>query len=134
MDDSNFRQALEVYRTNYLEYKVTGQAEYKTAYESAQRVIEEYLANLQKKIGNDASYVDSFVKQYANSNQTLMELRDRSRAIQKEGPILQDQYDVKRRLAESPPSPVIDYTSYYIKGGLIVAAVGIAGIVSTLRG
>lgn len=132
MEDPNFRQALEVYRTNYLEYKVTGKPEYKVAYENAQSVIEQYLANLQKKIGNDASYVDNFVKQYANSNETLMKLRDQSRAIQKEGPALQDKYDATRRIQEKPAEPT-DYTSFYVKGALIAGVASIAAIASSLR-
>jgi uncharacterized membrane-anchored protein YhcB (DUF1043 family) len=130
-EDSNFRSALEVYRTNYLEYKLTGEVAYKEAYESAQAVIEEYLQNLQKRVNEDASYVDTFVKDYANANQTLMELRDKSQQIQKEGPLLQNQYVVQKRLADS--NPTVDYSQYYVKAGMVVAALGIAYIGSLLR-
>lgn len=130
-EDSNFRSALEVYRTNYLEYKLTGQAAYKEAYESAQAIIEEYLQNLQKRVNEDASYVDTFVKEYANANQTLMELRDKSQQIQKEGPLLQNQYVVQKRLTDS--NPTTDYSQYYVKAGMVVAALGIAYIGSLLR-
>lgn len=130
-EDSNFRSALEVYRTNYLEYKLTGQAAYKEAYESAQAIIEEYLQNLQKRVNEDASYVDTFVKEYANANQTLMELRDKSQQIQKEGPLLESQYVVQKRLADS--NPTADYSQYYVKAGMVVAALGIAYIGSLLR-
>jgi CHASE3 domain sensor protein len=130
-EDSNFRSALEVYRTNYLEYKLTGEPAYKEAYESAQAIIEEYLQNLQKRVNEDASYVDTFVKDYANANQTLMELRDKSQQIQKEGPLLQNQYIVQKRLADS--KPIVDYSQYYVKAGMVVAALGIAYIGSLLR-
>jgi uncharacterized membrane-anchored protein YhcB (DUF1043 family) len=130
-EDSNFRSALEVYRTNYLEYKLTGEVAYKEAYESAQAIIEEYLQNLQKRVNEDASYVDTFVKEYANANQTLMELRDKSQQIQKEGPLLESQYVVQKRLADS--NPTADYSQYYVKAGMVVAALGIAYIGSLLR-
>ena len=130
-EDSNFQSALEMYRTNYLEYKLTGETAYKEAYERAQAVIEEYLQNLQKRVNNDASYVDRFVKDYANANQTLMDLRDKSQQIQKAGPVLQDQYIAQKRLAES--NPKIDYSAYYVKAGIIVVALGMAYVGSILR-
>ena len=132
MDDTQFQQALEVYRTNYLEYKVTGRSEYKEAYLRAQAIVEQYLANLRKKIGNDASYVDGFVRKYADSNKRLTRLRDQSRAIQREGPILQDEYDVKKRLNETSVVSV-DYSPYYVKGAIIAGVAGIAYVASLLR-
>ena len=132
MDDTQFQQALEVYRTNYLEYKVTGRSEYKEAYLRAQAIVEQYLANLRKKIGNDASYVDGFVRKYADSNKRLTRLRDQSRAIQREGPILQDEYDVKKRLNETSAVSV-DYSPYYVKGAIIAGVAGIAYVASLLR-
>jgi CHASE3 domain sensor protein len=131
MDDSKFQAALELYRTNYLEYKLTGQVAYKEAYERAQAVIQEYLQNLQAKVNNDASYVDTFVKDYANANQTLMELRDKSQQIQKSGPLLEQQYVVQKRLGETTTR--VDYSAYYVKAGIIVAGLGIAYVASTLR-
>ena len=131
MEASNFQKALEIYRTNYLEYKITGNSAYKVAYESAQTTIESYLKNLQAKIGNDASYVDKFVKQYANSNRKLTYLKNKSKQIQKEGPILQDQYEVKHRINQVSEIPV-DYTPYYIKGAVIVGLAGMAALASKL--
>lgn len=130
-EDSNFQNALEIYRNNYLEYKLTGEPAYKEAYERAQAVIQAYLENLQKKVSDDASYVDRFVRDYANANKTLMELRDKSQEIQKTGPVLEQQYVVQKRLAESKPQ--VDYTGYYLKVGIIAAALGIAYVGSTLR-
>lgn len=130
-EDSSFQNALEIYRTNYLEYKLTGQAVYKEAYERAQAVIQAYLRNLQTRANEDASYVDTFVREYANANQTLMELRDRSQQIQKEGPKLEEQYVVQKRLADTKPE--VDWSAYYVKVGIIFAALGIAAVGSALR-
>lgn len=130
-EDSSFQNALEIYRTNYLEYKLTGQTVYKEAYERAQAVIQAYLKNLQTRVNDDASYVDKFVKDYANANQTLMELRDKSQQIQKEGPRLEGQYIVQKKLAESTQH--VDYSEYYVKAGMVVAALGIAYVASLLR-
>jgi flagellar biosynthesis chaperone FliJ len=132
MDETAFAQALDLYRSNYLEYKMSGNTANKIAYERAQAVMDQYLQQLQTKIGNDASYVDKFVQEYANSNEKLMTLRDRSQAIQKEGPVLQDIYEVRKRLSESEEEPV-DYTGYYVKGAVIVGLVGIAYVASALR-
>jgi len=132
LDENAFAQALDLYRSNYLEYKISGNEANKIAYTRAKNIMDQYLQQLQTKIGNDASYVDKFVQEYANSNEKLMTLRDRSQVLQKEGPILQDIYEVRKRLSQ-PEEEAIDYTSYYVKGAVIIGLVGIAYVASALR-
>lgn len=117
-----FAQALELYRVNYVEYRASGKAAFKTAYEAAETWIQKYLENLRKKITQDAEYVNNFTQEYARMNPELSELQSKMKTIQKDGPQLQDKYTTVKNLDQTIPP---DTTSYYVKGVIVVAVVGI---------
>lgn len=117
-----FAQALELYRVNYVEYRASGKAAFKTAYEAAETWIQKYLENLRKKITQDAEYVNNFTQEYARMNPELSELQSKMKTIQKDGPQLQDKYTTVKNLDQTIPP---DTTSYYVKGVIVAAVVGI---------
>ena len=125
---TNFTQAMELYRINYIDYRATGRAEYKIAYENAEKWIQRYLDSMRTGIARDAANVQSFVQEYQTANPELVELQRKFQVIRETGPKLQDQYSTVRRL--NTERPEMDYTSYYIRGGLIVAALGLVFVLS----
>lgn len=125
---TNFTQAMELYRTNYIDYRATGKAEYKIAYENAEKWIQQYLNTMRTGIANDAAGIQKFVQDYQDANPELVELQRKFQVIRETGPKLQDQYSTVRRL--NTERPEVDYTSYYIRGGLIVAVLGLVFVLS----
>jgi hypothetical protein len=119
---------MELYRINYIDYRATGRAEYKIAYENAEKWIQRYLDSMRTGIARDAANVQSFVQEYQTANPELVELQRKFQVIRETGPKLQDQYSTVRRL--NTERPEMDYTSYYIRGGLIVAALGLVFVLS----
>jgi hypothetical protein len=127
METAEYAQALELYQKNLLEYKVSGSATYKIAYENAERWIQLYLKNLEDKAGADKEYVDAFLQNYAQTNPEIGRIRSQLREVQEKGPQLQNQYDLIKRVVEQPvPS---DNTSFYVKLAAIAGLLGIGAAI-----
>jgi hypothetical protein len=120
---TSFQDALERYKTNYTQYRTTGNLEYKVKYQSAESYIVDYLTKLNLEISTDATRITNFLSEYANANPEMAALQSKFATIREEGPKLQDKYTtVRRAQRETPPA---DYTAQYVKLGLIAAAVGL---------
>jgi hypothetical protein len=118
---------LDIYRTNYLEYRTTGQVGYKTAYEAAERYINNYMDTLRERLTKDVNYVNEFLDKYRTTNTDLAELQDKMKVIRKEGPKMEDTYlTIKKGDVEEP----VDNTQYYVKGAVLAAIIGVVVAVS----
>lgn len=124
---ADYQAALELYRKNYLDYKLTGNAAYKTAYVNAQSWLDTYLTNLGNSVTKNANSIDKFVKDYAQANPDIMNMKARMETIRQEGPRLQDMYETEQQATEVEP---VDNTSYYVKGAIIA---GLAVLALALR-
>jgi hypothetical protein len=124
----SFQQALEIYKTSYVQYRATGNAAYKKQYEDADQYIQGSLASLNQQISNDATRITNFLSEYATANPELAALQSKFQTIRKEGPAVQDKYATIRRVqSETPP---VDMTTQYVKVGLIVALMGLVVVFS----
>lgn len=131
MSEQAFNQALELYRTNLVQYRVTGRTEYKTAYEAAERWIEIYLNGINQQITNGKTFVDGFLQNYSTANPDMDKLRTRFQQIRNEGPKTQDAYMAIRRINEQAEmEPPVESTSYYVKGGILLGLVGAIALLS----
>ena len=126
METADYAQALELYKKNLLEYKVSGNSAYKVAYENAERWIQLYLKNLEDKVTEDKQYVDKFVQEYSQTNPELDRIRSQLQQAQEKGPMLQDQYETIKMVGEEPPP---DNTMFYVKLAAIAGLLGIGAAV-----
>ena len=126
METADYAQALELYKKNLLEYKVSGNSAYKVAYENAERWIQLYLKNLEDKVTEDKQYVDKFVQEYSQTNPELDRIRSQLQQVQEKGPKLQDQYDTIKLVGEEPPP---DNTVFYVKLAAIAGLLGIGAAI-----
>ena len=117
--------ALQLYRTNYTNYRATGNTSFKTAYENTQRWLDLYVANLQTQVENNKQNINRFVQDYSTANPDLVKLGNSMKAIQTDGPRLQDEYIRTKRAVMEPPADPIPYTKLVVAAALI-GAVGIA--------
>ena len=115
---SEFDRILEQYKSNLLEYKVTGQSEYKTRANRAERWIQDYIATLNKSVRMDSAYITKFVKEYESTNPDLIKFQKDIQLARKKGPELSDVYEGEQKTL--PEEPVVDEWMFYTK----VAAVG----------
>lgn len=125
---STFAEAINIYQTNYIQYRTTGRAGHKFAYEAAQRWIENYLRKMNAAIATDAQAISKFVDESTTANPELGDLQKRLTTIRKEGPAVQDAYATIKRVNEE--QPLIDNTDLYVKAGIAAGLLGIVIVMS----
>lgn len=118
MDD--FASLLQAYKFNLAEYRVTGNVVNKTAYELAQKGLDDRIAAQTQNIGRNETYIQEFLSKYQNTNKTLIDLQAKSKQIQAEGPRLQDEYIKAQRLN---PASEVSNTALYVKGAIVAGLV-----------
>lgn len=123
-----YAQMLNTFRDNYLQYKMTGTMAHRTAYETAQRSIEAYIAQLRTRADTNATEIQSFVDEYATANPELVALQSELRTIKEETPRLRDRYETEKRVGNVQTA--VDTTLYYAKGVIVLVLAGIAFLVS----
>lgn len=130
MSEQDFTQALELYRTNLLQYRLTGKTEHKIAYENAERWIQLHLEEINRQITSGKTFVNQFLQEYSTANPDLVTLKKRFSDIRSEGPRTQDEYAAIRRINEQNELPA-DMTSQYVKAGVLIALVGAVIVLNT---
>ena len=126
----NFGQAIEIFRTNYIQYKTTGLSTYKQAYESAEQWINRYLASVESQLTRSNANLTGFVNDYQNANPEMTILQKQMKKITTEGPRAQDEYETVKRVMESNTEVPGEKWNYYVKGAIVVGILGMAAILS----
>jgi hypothetical protein len=126
--NASFDDALGIYRYNYVQYKVTGNAAYKTAYENALVWLDSYIAQKEGGLRQDNEYITGFVKDYKDTNPEMTKLQSKMKMITTEGPAQQDRYLTEHSLKSQPPP--MNFTPYYVKVGVVAALTGVLVVLS----
>ena len=114
-------QALQSLQENLLEYKMTGNSTYKTAYDGTKRWIDNYIATLNTQIARDADGIVSEITSHESATPELAKSQADFQAVKTNGPKVEDTYlTIKKQMdhhtgADAPSS---SDTSTYIKGGI----------------
>jgi len=116
--DSQFNELTRSYHDNFLEYKVTGDPKYKTAYESAQTGIQSILATTQAEVTKQKNEIAAFYA--SNPEESLNALRADSREL-KSNLIAEDDEFTAANLREQPIVDMPSLTSQYISLGVLGA-------------
>jgi hypothetical protein len=128
---AELQSALASYKTNYAAYKVTGETAHKTAYESALTAINGAIANVSGGVETNDTFIQGFINSYTTTNRDITSLQAKSRAIQTQGPKLQDSLAQSKQLHAQVVSAA-DETSLYVKAGIVVGLLVIVGIIGAL--
>lgn len=125
---ASFSQAVELYKTNYVQYRTTGRSEYKMAYETAERWIESYLKQMDASVASNAQAISKFVDEYSTASPELNTIQKQFATIRKEGPAVQDAYATIKRVNSEQPE--IDNTDLYAKAGIAAGLLGVVIVMS----
>jgi hypothetical protein len=125
------QQALNAYKVNYAAYKVSGNAGNKTAYENALAIINRTMLEASSATTQNDQYLQRFISSYETTNQEIVDLHRKSKAIRKEGPAVQNQLAQSRQLHQRQIAESND-TGLYVKAGLVIALIVVVGIVGAL--
>lgn len=119
---ADFDRVLTRYKTNLTTYTVTGNGALKTAVDTDKTWLDSYVDMLAKRSQRQQSTIQAFVANYQNTNPELVKLQGELKKVREEGPKLQDIYETEKEASQEDP---LDFTPYYVKGGLIIG-VGVA--------
>jgi hypothetical protein len=126
---TEFDRVLAQYKANTLEYKVTGQNVFKQQADIAEKWLNDYIITLNDSIQRDASFIDKFAKDYANTNPDMIKYKEEIAEARKQGPELQDVYEGEKETQDEPP---IDETPFYTKAAVVGGILALAAVVSFL--
>jgi len=124
--DNSYQTMINKFKSNYLDYKLTGEEKYKTEYLVAEQWLRKYNETLKKVKDTNNGFIQNFVSEYAKSNEDIVKAQSQIRNAKTKGPELQDTYQT---LKESNEEVVPDYSPYYTK---LAVVGGLGAIVAIL--
>lgn len=123
LEQGNLVNALGVYRDNLLEYKLSGNAAYKSAADGAKAWLDRYLQSLNFQVNKTADEISSQVATYESANPEMTKIQSDFQRVRVEGPKAEDTYQTIRRQIGSAPTASLDTTGLYVKGGIAIGLV-----------
>ena len=127
----DFQQMLNVYKDNYAAYKVTGNAAYKIAYESALNGVNNHIMRINRSVEEDAAHIRTLMNTYDDNDEVITDLDKKIKRIKKQGPTLQNEYEQTKRLNQREIQD-IDNTYAYVKGAIVAGLLIVVGIIGSL--
>lgn len=125
--NQDFETVLNRYRTNLIEYKLTGNSAFKALLETDRAWLDSYIQIMRNQTQEQQNYIQNFVTQYRNTNPELVEMQERIQNVRKEGPVLDDTYQTELEAQQQEP---LDFSPYYVKAGLIAGVFGVLVVMS----
>jgi chromosome segregation ATPase len=122
----SFDQTLELYKTNLVEYKASGNTAYKTASDTAKVWLDDYIRTMQENADKSKEEIESFIENYGKSDEELASLKTDMSEIREKGPELQTLYETERNAI--PPAEEVDYTMYYTKGAVLAGVIALVAV------
>ena len=122
--DSQFNTLVSSYRDNYVQYKVTGNTKFQSAYETAQQGIQTILNSLENEVSNEKQEINDF---YSKDIEGQLQKTNSKSKYLRTG--IMDEHDltktaeIRQSQLSSPVTPGIS-TSEYTTLGVLVAIAG----------
>jgi hypothetical protein len=127
MSDEEFQRTLDKYKTNLIDYKVTGNTGSKTASDTAKAWLDKYVEMMDTEVNKGNAEIKQFVQSYAKSDEDMARMKKEMASIRKDGPELQTLYETEREFQQREE---VDYTMYYTKGAVVAGIVGLIAVAS----
>lgn len=124
---SDFDRTLEMYRSNLVQFKVSGNTSFKTAADNAKKWLDDYIKTQSEAAESSKKEIEEFVKSYENSDKDLVTLKDEMKTIRTKGPELQTLYETEREVRKESPT---DLSLYYTKGAILGGVVALIVVAS----
>ena len=125
MTAEDFLKTLDIFKSNFVQYRTLGTPTYDSARSVAQTSIDRTLANLRANVEANNAYIAAA---QIPDQRKLDALHAESQKIKKRGPAIQDAYATEKKRKNTVVSEV-DYTPYYVKGAIVAVLMGISALV-----
>lgn len=123
--NNQFNTLISSYRDNYLQYKVTGQSKFQTAYQSAQQGIQSILDNLSSQVSDEKTKINSFYSEDVEGQ--MQKLNSKSKFLR--GGIVGEKDLTKtaqmRQDQLTTPLPSLSTNQYIVLGVLCAMTAGL---------
>lgn len=130
MDD--LHKQLEIYKENYARYRVTGDVNAKTVADTALGEAEKIINEEKSQYEQGKGYIQNFVNSFTETNPDLVNFHQKASSLQRQVPLVQNEYVQTQMMSTSPIAPHVEYTNYLVKLGIVVALGLAAGLAATL--
>lgn len=124
---SDFDQTLEMYRTNLVQFKVSGNAAFKTASDNAKQWLDTYLLMQRDAVDASKREITEFIRNYESSDEDLARIKTEMQTIRTKGPELQTLYETEHETRKEDP---IDFSLYYTKGAILGGVIALILVAS----
>lgn len=91
-----FNKLLDQYKTLYLQFLSSGDAQYKRGYENAYEAIEKTLASKQSEVDSEKRDLQRFASSYEQSNADLQDITKGASGIVRDAQQLHDEYETSK--------------------------------------
>jgi len=91
-----FNKLLDQYKTLYLQFLSSGDAQYKTGYQNAYEAIEKTLASKQSEVDSEKRDLQHFASSYEQSNADLQDITSGASGIVRDAQELHDEYETSK--------------------------------------
>lgn len=125
---TDFDKALDLYKSNYVQFLSTGNNAYKTAYQNAQEAIDKEILARQKEVEDQKRDMNRFTESYQEGNSELSDIYDSATGLFQNAQQIEDTYQAAKgryTQAASPESggPVLNISNGYaflLRFGLVL--------------
>ena len=124
--DSQFNKLKQAYSDNYIQFKVTGNSNYQTAYQSAQQGLDSIIDQVSQAVKTDKKGMADFYK--SGVEQRLQQLDQNNKQLQR-GILSEKDEITAARMRENnlpPAAPSVTTTQWIALGVLVVASLGLS--------
>jgi hypothetical protein len=118
--DSQFTTLTRSYHDNYLQYSLTGNESYQTAYEAAKTGLDNIISSLQSEVADQESVISNFYKSDVEGK--MRDLKSGITDTKRLGVSIQDQHTAAkmRQVPQSTAAIPTNYTPYYVTAGVLI--------------
>ena len=118
---NDFGSMLRTYTSAQLQYRSTGNAQFKSAADTAKTAVEKYIRDLTKSVEDRERTFRTFINSRSGTGSEVNELAQETRVIRDKSDTIASEYLV----AQSANQPVpVDWPNYYVKFSVIAGLVG----------
>jgi type VII secretion effector (TIGR04197 family) len=118
--DSQFTTLTRSYHDNYLQYTLTGNESYQTAYEAAKTGLDNIISSLESEVADQESVISNFYKSDVEGK--MRDLKSGILDTKRLGVSIQDQHTASkmREVPQSVNLTSANYTPYYVTAGVLI--------------
>jgi len=118
--DSQFTTLTRSYHDNYLQYSLTGNESYQTAYEAAKTGLDNIISSLESEVADQESVISNFYKSDVEGK--MRDLKSGIMDTKRLGVSIQDQLTAAqiRQVPQTTAVIPTNYTPYYVTAGVLI--------------